>query len=181
MNPKSNVEMNVLELFKNITTFVFDMDGVLTDGSVLVLENGLQARKMNIKDGLALQMALRNGFRVIIISGGSSKPVEERLNKLGVKDVYMTVRDKKDFISHYIAENKLKWEELLFMADDLPDLELMNAVGVTTCPADAVREIIQVSKYISPFKGGEGCVRDIIEKVLKVQDKWIFDKSVTSR
>ena len=173
--------MNVLELFKSITTFVFDMDGVLTDGTVLVLENGLQARRMNIKDGLALQLALRNGFRVVIVSGGNSKPVEARLNKLGIKDVYMLVSDKKAFVDDYITEHQLKWEELLFMADDLPDLELINAVGVSTCPADAVQEIIQVSKYISPFKGGEGCVRDIIEKVLKVQDKWIFDKTVTSR
>ena len=173
--------MNVLELFKNITTFVFDMDGVLTDGTVLLLENGLQARTMNIKDGLALQMALRNGFRVAIISGGNSQPVERRLNKLGVKDVYMLVGDKKAFVDNYISEHKLKWEELLFMADDLPDLALMNAVGVSTCPADAVQEIKQVSKYISPFNGGGGCVRDIIEKVLKVQDKWIFDVSVTAR
>src|SRR5215510_14406559 len=103
--------MNVLELFKNITTFVFDMDGVLTDGTVLVLENGLQARTMNIKDGLALQIALRNGFRVLVISGGTSKPAEERLNKLGVKDVYMAVHDKKAFIDNYIKEHKLTWEE----------------------------------------------------------------------
>jgi len=173
--------MNVLEFFKNITTFVFDVDGVLTDGTVLVLENGLQARTMNIKDGLALQMALKNGFNVIVISGGNSKPVEERLNKLGVKDVYMSIGDKKKFIDNYIAEKGLKWEELLFMADDLPDLELINAVGVATCPADAVQEIKERSKYISPANGGYGCVRDIIEKVLKVQDKWIFDKTVTSR
>src|SRR5882724_11474436 len=102
--------MNVLEFFKNITTFVFDVDGVLTDGTVLVLENGLQARTMNIKDGLALQMALKNGFNVIVISGGNSKPVEERLNKLGVKDVYMSIGDKKKFIDNYIAEKGLKWE-----------------------------------------------------------------------
>lgn len=173
--------MNVLELFKHITTFVFDIDGVLTDGTVLVLENGLQARTMNIKDGLALQMALRNGFRVVVISGGNAKPVEERLNKLGVKDVYMPVHDKKAFIETYITEHKLNWDELLFMADDLPDLALMKVSGVSTCPADAVQEIKEVSKYISTFKGGYGCVRDIIEKVLKVQDKWIFDTSITAR
>jgi 3-deoxy-D-manno-octulosonate 8-phosphate phosphatase (KDO 8-P phosphatase) len=173
--------MNVLALFKQITTFVFDMDGVLTNGTVLVLENGLQARIMNIKDGLALQMALRNGFRVIVVSGGTSMPAAERLKKLGVKDVYMSVEDKKAFIQNYITENQLAWNELLFMGDDLPDLALMNTVGVSTCPADAVQEIKQLSKYISPIKGGDGCVRDIIEKVLKVQDKWIFDASVTSR
>lgn len=173
--------MNVLELFKNVTTFVFDVDGVLTDGTVLVLENGLQARRMNIKDGLALQMALKNGFRVLVISGGNSRPVEERLNKLGVKDVYMGIGDKKAFIHSYITENGLRWEELLFMADDLPDLESLKAVGVASCPADAVQEIKELAHYISPVNGGLGCVRDIIEKVLKVQDKWIFDKTVTSR
>jgi 3-deoxy-D-manno-octulosonate 8-phosphate phosphatase (KDO 8-P phosphatase) len=173
--------MNVLELFKNITTFVFDVDGVLTDGTVLVLENGLQARQMSIKDGLGLQMALKNGFHVVVVSGGNSKPVEERLNKLGVKDVYMNMGDKKKFLGSYIADHGMKWEELLFMADDLPDLEIIKTVGVSTCPADAVQEIKEVCKYISPLKGGYGCVRDIIEKVLKVQDKWIFDKSVTAR
>ncbi|MEJ0101169.1 MAG: 3-deoxy-D-manno-octulosonate 8-phosphate phosphatase [Bacteroidota bacterium] len=173
--------MNVLALFKNITTFVFDVDGVLTDGTVLVLENGLQARRMNIKDGLGLQMALKNGFNVVVISGGNSKPVEERLNKLGVRDVYMSVGDKKNFLSDYIGKHGLTWEELLFMADDLPDLETMNAVGVSACPADAVQEIKEVSKYISSVKGGYGCVRDIIEKVLKVQGKWVFDNTVTSR
>jgi 3-deoxy-D-manno-octulosonate 8-phosphate phosphatase (KDO 8-P phosphatase) len=173
--------VNVLELFKNVTTFVFDVDGVLTDGTILVLENGLQARRMNIKDGLALQMALKNGFRVLIISGGNSKPVEERLNKLGVKDVYMSVSDKKTFIAKYIAENRLSWDELLFMADDLPDLELLRTVGIACCPADAVQEVKEVAHYISPVNGGLGCVRDIIEKVLKVQDKWLFDQTVTSR
>lgn len=168
-------------MFKNITTFVFDVDGVLTDATVLVLENGLQARRMNIKDGLALQMALKNGFQVLVISGGNSKPVEERLNKLGVKDVYMSVSDKKEFINKYITDKGLRWDEFLFMADDLPDLESLKSVGVASCPADAVQEVKQVSHYISPVNGGFGCVRDIIEKVLKVQDKWIFDKTVTSR
>ncbi|MGC4039053.1 MAG: 3-deoxy-D-manno-octulosonate 8-phosphate phosphatase [Chitinophagaceae bacterium] len=173
--------MNVLELFKNISVFIFDVDGVLTDGTVLVLENGLQARQMNIKDGLGLQMALKNGFRVLIISGGNSKPVEERLNKLGLKDVFMSVGDKKSFVNQYLQENGLQWNETLFMADDLPDLETLKAVKVACCPADAVMEVKEVAHYISPLNGGFGCARDIIEKVLKVQDKWIFDKTVTSR
>lgn len=173
--------MNVLELFKKITTFVFDVDGVLTDGTVLVLENGLQARRMNIKDGLALQMALKNRFRVLVVSGANPKPVKERLIKLGVQDVYMSVSNKKDFVSNYISEKGLNWEELLFMADDLPDLELLKKAGVASCPADAVQEVKEVSHYISPVNGGLGCVRDIIEKVLKVQGKWIFDRAVASR
>jgi len=173
--------MNVLELFKKITTFVFDVDGVLTDSTILLLENGLQARRMHIKDGLALQMAKKNGFRVVVISGANSKPVIERLNKLGIAEVYMAVEDKKVFLGNYIKTQGLVWEELLFMGDDLPDLMTMKEVGVSACPADAVTEVKEMASYISPLNGGVGCVRDVIEKVLKVQGKWIFDTSVTSR
>ena len=173
--------MNVLELFKNITTFVFDVDGVLTDSTILLLENGLQARRMHIKDGLALQMAKKNGFGVVIISGANSKPVIERVNNLGIGDVFMSIENKKEFLGNYIKSHGLKWEELLFMGDDLPDLMTMKAVGVSACPADAVIEVKETASYISPLNGGLGCVRDIIEKVLKVQGKWIFDTSVTSR
>ena len=173
--------MNVLELFKKITTFVFDVDGVLTDSTILLLENGLQARRMHIKDGLALQMAKKNGFRVVVISGANSKPVIERLNKLGIAEVYMAVEDKKVFLGNYIKTQGLVWEELLFMGDDLPDLMTMKEVGVSACPADAVTEVKEMASYISPLNGGIGCVRDVIEKVLKVQGKWTFDTSVTSR
>jgi 3-deoxy-D-manno-octulosonate 8-phosphate phosphatase (KDO 8-P phosphatase) len=173
--------MNVLELFKNITTFVFDIDGVLTDGTVLVLPNGVQARQMHIKDGFALQMAVKNGFKVVIISGGTSEPVTDRLNKLGITEVYMTVSDKKTFLDSYLSKKGLKWDEVLYMADDLPDLESMKQAGVSTCPADAVTEIREAVHYISPINGGFGCVRDIIEKVLKVQDKWVYGTDVTSK
>jgi 3-deoxy-D-manno-octulosonate 8-phosphate phosphatase (KDO 8-P phosphatase) len=173
--------MNVLAEFKKVTTFVFDVDGVLTDSTVLVLENGLQARRMNIKDGLGLQMALKNGFRVVVISGSYSEPVVQRLKKLGLQDMQMSVADKKAFVEDYIAKNNLAWEEVLYMADDLPDLALINAVGLPCCPADAVPDILELSKYISPVNGGYGCVRDVIEKVLKVQDKWIFYPDVVSK
>ncbi|HEX2630872.1 MAG TPA: 3-deoxy-D-manno-octulosonate 8-phosphate phosphatase, partial [Chitinophagaceae bacterium] len=133
--------MNLLQSFKQVTTFIFDIDGVLTDGTVLVLDNGLQARRMHIKDGFALQMALKNGFRVLIVSGGNSPQVMQRLEKLGVTDVHMSVLDKKAFITDYAHTNKLKKEELLYMGDDLPDLPVMNIVGVGCCPADAVTEI----------------------------------------
>jgi 3-deoxy-D-manno-octulosonate 8-phosphate phosphatase (KDO 8-P phosphatase) len=173
--------MNVLAEFKRVTTFIFDIDGVLTDSSVLLFENGLQARRMNIKDGLALQMAIKNGFRVAAISGSDSEPVIHRLRKLGVEDVQMAVADKKDFAKHYILKNRLTWEEVLYMADDLPDLMLMKLVGLPCCPADAVPEVLELSKYISPVNGGYGCVRDVIEKVLRVQDKWIFHDDVVSK
>jgi 3-deoxy-D-manno-octulosonate 8-phosphate phosphatase (KDO 8-P phosphatase) len=173
--------MNVLAEFKKITTFIFDIDGVLTDSTVLLLEDGLQARRMNIKDGLALQMAIRNGFSVMAISGSFSEPVINRLTKLGIAEVHMSVLDKKNFVEDHRAKNNLKWEEILYMADDLPDLALMRMVGLPCCPADAVPEILELSKYISPVNGGLGCVRDVIEKVLRVQDKWIFHHDVVSR
>jgi 3-deoxy-D-manno-octulosonate 8-phosphate phosphatase (KDO 8-P phosphatase) len=173
--------MNVLAEFKRVTTFIFDIDGVLTDSSVLLFDNGLQARRMNIKDGLALQMAIKNGFRVVAISGSYSEPVIHRLKKLGIEQVQMSITDKKHFAEQYISKNKLAWEEILYMADDLPDLALMKMVGLPCCPADAVPEVLELSKYISPVNGGYGCVRDVIEKVLRVQDKWIFHDDVVSK
>lgn len=173
--------MNVLELFKKITTFVFDVDGVLTDGTVLVLAGGLQARKMNIKDGFALQMALKNGYRVKIISGGHSPEVADRLEKLGVHDISMSVMNKKQFLLDFMAEHKLKSEEVIFMGDDLPDIPAMNAAGLSCCPADAVMEVKEAVKYISPLNGGQACVRDVIEKVLKLNNHWTYTDDVASR
>ena len=173
--------MNVLEHFQDITTFVFDVDGVLTDGTVLVLNDGLQARQMHVKDGLALQMALKNGYNVIIISGGISEPVIRRLQKLGVTEVYFDIKDKLLFLDEYLTNRRLGWHEVLFMGDDLPDLAILNKAAMPCCPADAVMEVKKVSKYISPIKGGYGCVRDVIEKVLKLNDNWKFTTDVTSR
>lgn len=173
--------MNVLEYFKEVNTFVFDLDGVLTDGTVLVLADGLQARQMHVKDGLALQMALKNGYRVIILSGGYSEPVIERLHKLGVFEVYLDVKDKLAFLEEYFSKYQIGWHEVLFMGDDLPDLAVLQKAALPCCPADAVMEVKKLSKYISPVKGGFGCVRDVIEKVLKLNDNWNFSTEVTSR
>jgi 3-deoxy-D-manno-octulosonate 8-phosphate phosphatase (KDO 8-P phosphatase) len=173
--------MNILQLFKPITTFVFDVDGVLTDGTVLVLPNGVQARRMNIKDGFALQMAMKSGFRIKIISGGTSPEVVDRLEKLGVTDISMAVMDKKLFLMEFMAANNLKKEEVLYMGDDLPDIPALQSVGLPCCPADAVNEVKEAVKYISPINGGFACVRDVIEKVLKLNDKWEYRVDVTSR
>jgi 3-deoxy-D-manno-octulosonate 8-phosphate phosphatase (KDO 8-P phosphatase) len=143
--------MNILSAFKKITTFVFDIDGVLTDGTVLVLPNGVQARRMHIKDGFALQMALKNGYRVKVISGGNSPEVLDRLTKLGVTDVHMSVLDKGTLLKDWMNAEKLKKEETLYMGDDLPDLPALGVVGLPVCPADAADEIKKASLYISPL------------------------------
>ncbi len=172
---------NVLGLFKNVSCFVFDMDGVLTDGSLLVMPGGIWARRMNIKDGYALQLAVKKGYSVIIISGSKSDEVKERLNRLGISEVYMEVKDKAGFLQKIITSNSLKPDEILCMGDDIPDLELLKSAGVACCPADAVAEIKSASHYISPVKGGEGCVRDVIEKVMKLRGDWHNDTSVPSK
>lgn len=173
--------MNVLENFMHINTFVFDVDGVLTDGTVLLLDNGLQARQMHIKDGLALQMALRNGFKVVIVSGSYSEPVIKRMHYLGITEVYCAVKNKKAFLEDYLLKQNTDWKNVLFMGDDLPDVSTIRCAGVGCCPADAVTEVKDASNYISPVKGGYGCVRDVIEKVLKLNNAWNFDVEVTSR
>lgn len=173
--------MNVLAYFKEITTFVFDVDGVLTDSTVLLLENGLQARKMHIKDGLALQMALQNGYRVLIISGGSSEPVLRRLQYLGIEDIHLGLKDKLTFFEGLRQQYNLQWNQILFMGDDLPDLPVLGKVGLPCCPQDAVPEVKAVAKYISPVCGGQGCVRDVIEKVLKLNGHWDYSPEVSSR
>ena len=170
-----------MDFFKNINTFIFDIDGVLTDGTVLVLENGLQARRMSIKDGYALQLAVKKGFSVVAVSGAAASPVIDRLHKLGIKEVHMAVSDKKSFVKNLILTQRLTVNQVLYMGDDMPDLEVMTFVGLPTCPADAVNEIKQVSKYISPYNGGFGCVRDVIEQVLKMNGHWQHNTDIASR
>jgi 3-deoxy-D-manno-octulosonate 8-phosphate phosphatase (KDO 8-P phosphatase) len=172
--------MSLLELFKDITTLVFDVDGVLTDGSLLVLPNGVMARKMNVKDGYALQLAIKNRYRIVVISGGNSEEVMDRLHKLGVTDVFMKVTDKAKVLTEYVKNNGLKWSELLFMGDDIPDREVMKMVGVACCPNDAVQEIKDISAYISHLNGGFGCGRDVIEKVMKMRGNWKEDTHIPS-
>jgi 3-deoxy-D-manno-octulosonate 8-phosphate phosphatase (KDO 8-P phosphatase) len=173
--------MNIQERFKKITTFIFDIDGVLTDGSILLLENGHQARTMNIKDGYALQLAVKLKYRIAIISGADSTPVVTRLNKLGITEVRFSVNDKKEFIEDFTAMHELKTEEILYMGDDMPDLPAFPVVGIAACPADAVTEVKQVCRFVSTFGGGKGCVREVIEIVLKLNGQWGHAAGVVSR
>jgi 3-deoxy-D-manno-octulosonate 8-phosphate phosphatase (KDO 8-P phosphatase) len=173
--------MKLLELFKTVTTLVFDVDGVLTDGTLTILPNGVMARKMNVKDGYALQLAVKKGYNIAIISGGNSEEVTERLNKLGIAEVYMRVTDKVGVLTDYLQKQNLSWQEVLYMGDDIPDMTVMKKVGIACCPLDAVEEIKEISAYISPLNGGYGCCRDVIEKVLKLRGHWSDDTHIPSK
>jgi len=177
----TNQLMNVLELFSRITTLVFDVDGVLTDGSLLVMPGGSMVRRMNIKDGYALQLAVKAGYHIVIISGGNAPEVEDRLNKLGIAQVFMRAENKMMILERFMQQHNLNQSEVLFMGDDIPDYEVMSKVGLACCPADAATEIKQISKYISPLKGGEGCARDVIEKVLKLRGNWSLDTHIKAQ
>jgi 3-deoxy-D-manno-octulosonate 8-phosphate phosphatase (KDO 8-P phosphatase) len=171
----------MLHLFKPITTFVFDVDGVLTDGTLFLFPGGEMVRRMNIKDGYALQLAVKKNYHVVIISGGFSALVKERLEKLGISKVFMSVHDKKSVLESYMEEYGISKEQVLFMGDDIPDMDVMHAVALPCCPADASKEVKEISKYISPYSGGMGCGRDVIEKVMKLQNKWHHSNDVVSR
>jgi 3-deoxy-D-manno-octulosonate 8-phosphate phosphatase (KDO 8-P phosphatase) len=178
---KQSSAMNVLSLFKPIKAFVLDVDGVLTDGSLLIMPDGEWVRKMNIKDGYVLQLAVKKGYHIFIISGAVSKPVADRLKKLGVKEVHNGVANKKQLLQQLMQQYNLSKEQVLYMGDDIPDYEAMQEAGLLTCPTDATSEIKQICQYISPVKGGEGCVRDVMEKVLKLNNHWEIDTSVASQ
>ena len=137
----------MLAAFKNIQCFVFDVDGVLTNGTLLVMPGGLMARTMNIKDGYAIQLAIKKGYKIWVISGGNSEEVKERLNRLGVEEVYMKVSDKAELLKELAILNKIELANILYMGDDMPDYEAMKLVGIASCPADAVNEIKSISQY----------------------------------
>lgn len=172
--------MNLLELFKPIKTFVFDIDGVLAIDTMIVMPDGELIRSMNSKDGYAMQLAIKKGYNIIIITGGNSEAVKQRLIKLGVKDVFLGVHNKEKLLQEYAEQQSLLLSQMLYMGDDIPDYMAMQLVSLPCCPADAVPEIKQICKYISPYNGGYGCGRDVIEKVLKLNGHWDVDTSLTS-
>lgn len=169
--------MNTLSKFSDIKTFIFDVDGVLTNSNLLVSENGDLLRTVNTRDGFAIRTAIDKGYNVFIITGGGSEGITKRFSRLGVPLIFSKVKDKKSKFEELISEHDLNPEEILYMGDDIVDYEVMQKVGLAACPEDAVPEIVSLCKYVSPLKGGHGCVRDVIEKVLKLHDNWFVPQS----
>lgn len=163
---------NILNRFRDVHTFIFDVDGVLTNNEVLITEEGKLLRTMNVRDGYALKKAIGLGYHILIITGGSSQGVIERLHALGVRDIVSGVSNKLGVYEEFLDSYEMDEAGILYMGDDLPDFEVLKRVGLPACPKDAVPEILKVAHYISPYRGGEGCVRDVIEKVLKLNDQW---------
>ncbi len=165
---------NYKRILKKIDTLFLDVDGVLNSGVLILGDDPEPLRTLNVKDGYALQLAVKKGFRIVIISGGRSEKVRNRFEKLGIKDIFLGVDYKYDVYQHFLKEKRITPHTVLYMGDDIPDYEIMKEVALAVCPADAAEEIKAVSQYISPYKGGEGCVRDVIEQLLKINDIW-FD------
>jgi 3-deoxy-D-manno-octulosonate 8-phosphate phosphatase (KDO 8-P phosphatase) len=165
------------ENLKKVKAFIFDVDGVLSFDTMVLDEQGVPVRTANVKDGYAIRNALNMGYRIALITGGNLDRVRVRYQNLGVEHIYMGVRDKLECLDDFLEKTGIAAEDALFMGDDLIDYQIMKAVGIPVCPLDAVSEIKEISAYISDKKGGEGCVRDVIEQVMKAQDTWINEHS----
>ena len=168
---------NYKEDLRKIKAFIFDVDGVLSNSRIYLYPDGDLMRSMNIKDGYALQYAVRKGYVVGIITGGMSGSVRKRFSHLGIEDIYLKSRDKLIDFEDFMSKHNLDPGEILYMGDDLPDYRVMQKVGFAACPSDAVEEIKSISKYISDKCGGEGCARDVIEQVLRLQGNWMHDEA----
>ena len=163
---------NFKEDIARVEAFVFDVDGVMTDGGIIPTPDGDFIRRYYAKDGYAIAYAIREGYKICVISGGRGEMLRRRLEMLGVERMYLNCMDKIAAIKEFIADNNLNAENVIYMGDDIPDLECMQIVGIPVCPADACMEVIEASRYVSEYDGGKGAVRDIVEQVLRAQDKW---------
>lgn len=166
------MDISYKQLLPKITTFIFDVDGVLTNGMLTILPDGELLRHMNVKDGYAMKKALNIGFRICIISGGTNEGVRKRLELLGIEDIYLGAHKKIKQYQELVTKYDLKPENVLYMGDDIPDIPVMKVVGLACAPNDAAPEIQEIAHYVSNKKGGDGCVRDVIEQTLRVQNKW---------
>ena len=169
------MKINYKEKFENINSFIFDVDGVLTNGGLYIFPDGNFVRKMNAKDGFALKLALKKGYNIAIITGGREKNIKERLEKLGITNIFLNAHDKLPILNKYLSDNKIDPNTSLYMGDDIPDLKPMKNIGLACCPNDAVQEIKEISHYISNINGGRGCVRDVIKQVLKANNDWDYE------
>lgn len=167
--------MSHLEKLKNIKAFVFDVDGVFTDGSVYLLPEGNMCRVMNVLDGFAVVKALKKDYKICVITGGDDPMVRHRIHYLGITDYYAKVHHKLEKFEEFKTKYNLQNEEILTMGDDIPDIKMMKISGIAACPPNSVAEVKEISDYISPIYGGKGAVRDVIEQVMKVQGTWIDD------
>lgn len=170
--------INYKEKLHKIKAFVFDFDGVMSDGNVWTYGNKELVRCTNVKDGYAIHYAVKKGYILAIISGGVSSSIDNRMQFLGVSQVYTGCSYKMDTYKKFLEENGLQPEEVMVMGDDIPDYEMMKNCGVSVCPADAATEIKEIADYISIFPGGKGCVRDIIEQTLRLQGQWFQPDAV---
>ncbi len=166
---------NFKELLADVGAIVFDVDGVMTDGGIIPLADGDFIRKYYAKDGYAMAYAVKHGLKIGVISGGFGKILESRMNRLGIEHKYLGCMDKIAAIDDFITKTGTKRENIVYMGDDIPDLEVLRYVGIPVAPADACSEVLQAAIYISEYKGGEGTVRDIIEQVMRVKGTWALD------
>lgn len=162
----------IYSLLQQVNAFVFDVDGVMTDGRLLITEEGHLLRTFHIRDGYALRRIVESGYAVAVVSGGKSEGVIKRLRQLGVSDVYMNAQEKESIVLDWMKLRGIESRQLAYMGDDLLDIPAMKHAAIKACPADAVQEVKSISNYISPLNGGEACVRELIELVLKVQNRW---------
>ncbi len=165
------------EKLRTIRAFAFDVDGVMTDGGILCDLEGQLYRNFDAKDGFAVRMATLNGYPVAVITGGNSGSIRRRFLSCGVpqEDIYLGSRDKIRDFEHFCRKYSLDPEEVMFFGDDIPDIEVIEACGIGVCPSDAVEEVKQAAHWVSDYPGGKGCIRDAFEKVMKAQDRWVFD------
>jgi 3-deoxy-D-manno-octulosonate 8-phosphate phosphatase (KDO 8-P phosphatase) len=170
---------NFKEDLVKIKAFVFDIDGVLSKQTIALNSFGVPSRTVNLRDGYALQLAVKKGYQVGVISGCKSNEYQKRLKRLGINDIYLNSRTKIEHFNNFIRKHNLERSEVMYMGDDIPDYEVMKEAGLAVCPSDADSEIKQVSSYISDRKGGEGCARDVIEQVLRLHNKWMDSEAFT--
>jgi 3-deoxy-D-manno-octulosonate 8-phosphate phosphatase (KDO 8-P phosphatase) len=170
---------NFKEDLLKVKAFVFDIDGVLSQQTISINIFGVPSRTVNLRDGYAIQLAVKKGYHVGVISGCKSKEYQKRLSLLGVKDIFLNSKSKLEHFNTFLNKYNLNKSEVLYMGDDIPDYEVMKEAGVPVCPADADSEIREISSYVSDKKGGEGCVRDVIEQVLRLNNNWMDSDAFT--